>query len=233
MRCAISSTRLPTENPSQASGRLRAVSFDTNYAILCQMASNTSFQIDGRIQRSERSREAIVQALLDLIGEGTLAPTAQRVAERAAVGVRTVFRHFSDMETLYAAMDERLVEQVDPLFVKEKQTGPISKRVDALIERRAEIFELIEPYRRAQEIQRWHSPFLQERHDIAIKTLRLDLGRWLPEISDMDNEIALALDLTLSFESWIRLRSDQGLGARRARNVLQRIVNALLSASER
>ena len=57
------------------------------------MATSTDLPTDGRIQRSERSRETIVQAMLDLIGEGTLSPTAQQVAVRADVGVRTVFRH--------------------------------------------------------------------------------------------------------------------------------------------
>ena len=44
---------------------------------------------DGRLQRSERSREAIVQALLSLVREGAPRPTAERVAEKAGVGIRT------------------------------------------------------------------------------------------------------------------------------------------------
>ena len=43
--------------------------------------------LDGRLQRSERSRHAIVQALYDLVGEGVLQPTAQQVAETAGVPV--------------------------------------------------------------------------------------------------------------------------------------------------
>ena len=65
---------------------------------------------DGRLQRSERSRQAIVQALLGLVGEGVLEPTAEQVAARADVGIRTVFRHFSDMESLFAEMSALAVE---------------------------------------------------------------------------------------------------------------------------
>ncbi len=90
------------------------------------MATHTDLATDGRIQRSERSRTSIVQAILELIGEGSLSPTAQQVAERADVGVRTVFRHFSDMETLFATMNDRLVAEVDSLFVEKVQTGPMS-----------------------------------------------------------------------------------------------------------
>ena len=52
---------------------------------------------DGRRLRSERSRQAIIDAMMELIGEGNLVPTAQQASERAGVGIRTVFRHFSDM----------------------------------------------------------------------------------------------------------------------------------------
>ena len=55
---------------------------------------------DGRALRSERSRRPIVEALFALVGEGVLQPTAQQVADRAGVGIRTVFRHFEDMDAL-------------------------------------------------------------------------------------------------------------------------------------
>ena len=58
------------------------------------MASPRSHEVpssDGRLRRGERSREAIVAALFELVGEGVLQPTAQQVAERAGVGIRSVF----------------------------------------------------------------------------------------------------------------------------------------------
>jgi len=41
--------------------------------------------LDGRKQRSAASQRRIVAALVSLIGEGTLAPSAELVAERASV----------------------------------------------------------------------------------------------------------------------------------------------------
>ena len=38
--------------------------------------------LDGRRQRSARSRAAIIEANFELIQEGMLAPTAQQIAER-------------------------------------------------------------------------------------------------------------------------------------------------------
>ena len=52
---------------------------------------------DGRVQRGARNREAILDACLELIRERAALPTAQDVAVRAGVQVRTVFRHFDDM----------------------------------------------------------------------------------------------------------------------------------------
>ena len=40
---------------------------------------------DGRRLRSERSRQAIIDAMLGLVEEGVLIPTAQQVSSRAGV----------------------------------------------------------------------------------------------------------------------------------------------------
>jgi AcrR family transcriptional regulator len=231
------SIELPSRRmlPSRANATC-ALPFDMDYAILIVMATSTDFgtdgPVDGRVQRSERSREAIVRALLELVGEGVLEPTAQQVALRADVGVRTVFRHFSDMDTLFAAMNDRLTDTVSGFFVEESQDGSISDRIEALIERRSKIFGIVEPYRRAQAVQRSRSTFLQKQQEVTNKILRTDLQRWLPEVSSFEDEVAEALELTLSFESWERLRFDQRLGARRAQGVIRRMVLALIAESK-
>ena len=193
------------------------------------MATSTDLATDGRIQRSERSRTAIVQALLELIGEGSLSPTAQQVAERANVGVRTVFRHFSDMETLFSTMNDQLSEEVDSLIVDKVQSGPYEERVDALIERRMTIFGKLAPYLRSSTLQRWRSAFLQAEHERTIRVMRRDLRRWLPEVESAPTEVADALEMILSFEALNRLRFDQRLSLRRTAVVLRRSILALTS----
>jgi AcrR family transcriptional regulator len=193
------------------------------------MVTSTDLATDGRIQRSERSRTAIVQALLELIGEGSLSPTAQQVAERANVGVRTVFRHFSDMETLFSTMNDQLSEEVDSLIVEKVQSGPYEERVDALIERRMMIFGKLAPYLRSSTLQRWRSAFLQAEHERTIRVMRRDLRRWLPEVESAPTEVADALEMILSFEALNRLRFDQRLSLRRTAVVLRRSILALTS----
>ena len=87
---------------------------------------------DGRVRRGERSRDAIVQALFELIGAGATTPTAQQVAQRAGVGLRSVFRHFRDMESLFAEVDARLLREVKPFASESPVSGALAKRVVGL-----------------------------------------------------------------------------------------------------
>jgi AcrR family transcriptional regulator len=189
-------------------------------------------EADGRLRRSERSRAAIVDAMFALVGEGERSPTAERVAERAGVGLRTVFRHFQDMEGLFAAMDARLVARVGPLL-EEPDAGGVEARVRAFARSRALLFEAIAPYKRAEALKRWRSRFLAGRHAELVDVLRADLRRWFPEAAGRPREVRDALELVTSFEAWDRLRSEQRLTPPRARAALEHAVRALLGADGR
>ena len=182
---------------------------------------------DGRLRRGERSREAIVAALFELVGEGVLQPTAQQVAERAGVGIRSVFRHFDDMDSLFATMDARLRADALPIL-REPTEGSLRERALALVQRRARLFERVAPYKRSANVQRWRSDFLRSRHAHLVRELRADLLRALPELADAAPETLDAIDLITSFEAWDRLRADQRLSRERAEATLERALLALL-----
>ena len=55
-------------------------------------------QADGRRQRSQRSREKILRAYWELMLAGDMSPSAAAIAEHAGVGLRSVFRHFEDLD---------------------------------------------------------------------------------------------------------------------------------------
>ncbi|HYC24228.1 MAG TPA: TetR/AcrR family transcriptional regulator [Candidatus Bathyarchaeia archaeon] len=183
---------------------------------------------DGRVRRSQRSGQAIVEALIELVGEGVVEPTAQQVARRARLGIRTVFRRFTDMESLFAEMEARLHAEAVPLLLGGQVRGTIARRARALVRRRAMFFERIAPYKRSGNLKRPRSPFLRERHALLVLGLRADLKRWLPEVLRAPREVVDALDLATSFEAWDRLRTEQRLGPRRARLVVERLVLAIV-----
>ena len=115
----------------------------------------TTQQVDGRLNRSTRTRAAIVQAMVDLVGGGNAAPTSEDVAERANVGLRTVFRHFEDMETLYQEVDQVIKARVFPEFDLKTLTGPLEDRARKLIERRAHFFETVHPFMTCTIARKW------------------------------------------------------------------------------
>ena len=193
------------------------------------MASRAAVAKDGRARRAERSREAIVDALVALVGEGTPIPTAQQVADRAGVGIRTVFRHFSDMEKLFSEMDARIDAEARPLLAFEgklESASPIERARD-LAQRRAVFFERIAPYKRAGNLKRARSKFIQARHMQLVRGLREDLVRCLPELQAAQPELRDALELAASFETWDRLRSEQKLSRSRATAAFEHLLTVL------
>ena len=186
---------------------------------------------DGRVRRGERNRERILEPLFELIGEGRLHPTAEEVATRAGVGTRTVFRHFDDMERLYAEIDARTMELVRPLLAIQPPDGALSMRVAALAERRAALYERVAPFMRSAFLQRGRSPFLRKRTAETARNLRADLLRHLPELDDAPAWVADALETLTSFEAWDRLRREQRLGRERAQDTLRASTLALIRSA--
>jgi len=179
----------------------------------------TDAAADGRVLRGTRNRDRITDALFELVESGELIPTAEQVARRAGVGERTVFRHFADMETLFAELSGRLEREMRPLLDQPAATGSLEQRVEAFVERRAELYERISPFRHSGALQRVHSKFLQRAHVGMNRTLRQHLLDVLGGELDGNPEATEALDFLTSFEAWDRLRNDQHLSRERARQV--------------
>jgi AcrR family transcriptional regulator len=183
---------------------------------------------DGRRERSEASRERIVRAMLDLVGEGQVTPSAEDVAARAKVGLRTVFRHFDNMESLYRQLDAVIVAEVQPIADAPYKAADWRGRLSELVERRARIFERIMPYKIAGEVHRHQSAFLDVQQTSLVRELRLGVNRVLPDALRKDRDLLECVDLTLSFDVWRRLRKDQGLSAARAKQVVEKLLEQLL-----
>lgn len=175
---------------------------------------------DGRLLRTERSRELIIDALHDLVNEGILVPTAQTVAERAGVGIRTVFRHFADMETLFATMDVQLRESYEGLFLGGDRGGSLAERIRHAIERRSMAYEKQSSLMLSTRAQMWRSQVLQKNYARNQRGLRKDLLDWLPEIDQLSAVRREAVDAATSFEIWNRLRSHQGLSIKASMDVV-------------
>ena len=184
---------------------------------------------DGRLLRSERSRANIVRAMFELVGEGELRPTARQVADRAGVGIRTVFRRFSDMETLFAEVDRIFAEAARPFLDSTPVAGTLANRAAALLRFRCKRFERFEPYLRSTRLHRPRSQFLQRRYSSFLEQQREQLRTWMPELESAPRDWVDAMEAATSFEQWDDLRSTRGLGKARTRAAMERMVRVLVA----
>ena len=184
---------------------------------------------DGRRRRSENSRSRIVEAMIELVAEGRITPSAEDVASRAGVGLRTVFRHFTDMESLYAAMTGRLAEQYEMWLIPFESTDWQGQLVEA-IERRTATYERLLPFKRAGDAHRHMSPAIQAEHTRMLGMMRNRLRSFLPPAITGDDVCFETIELMLSFEAWQRLRDEQGLSIELARRIVMREVLRLAGA---
>ena len=194
-------------------------------------ASLTVAAVDGRRRRSERSRDSIVAAMLDLVAKGAISPGAEEVAARAGVGLRSVFRHFRDMESLYSAMRLKLAGDYQVWLV------PYAARdwrgqLAELIDRRLTTYERLLPFMRALDVHRHRSATLDDEHRRIRSIIRARLDMVLAKGFTGDAVDIAALDLLISPEAWQRLRSEQRLDPAAARAVIARQVGRILDAAE-
>jgi AcrR family transcriptional regulator len=187
-------------------------------------------ETDGRTQRAARSRTAIEDALFALVGEGVVQPTAQEVAARAGVAARSVFRHFDDLDGLFASLDARLRREAIPLLHDPDPHASLPDRIAALVRQRGRLFDRIAPYKHAADLHRGRSPFVRSQQQHLVGELRARLRLWLPEVFTAAPNVQEAVELVLSFEAWERLRGGQALPRARAIAVVEHAVTTMLGA---
>lgn len=183
---------------------------------------------DGRRRRGMDNRARIVAAMVEIVRGDEVAPSAERVAARADVGLRTVFRHFQDMDSLYREMAMVIEREIRVILDQPLESPTGADRIVELIARRSRAFEIMAPFRRASEAFRHRSKFLGTDYARLVTKLREILERELPQDVASDPMRLEAMDLLLSYEAWSRLRRDQGLTVDQARSVLEVATRALV-----
>jgi len=183
---------------------------------------------DGRYLRSRDSKRKIVAAMLELVREGRVAPTAEEVAQRACVGLRTVFRRFKDMESLYAEMSVAISEKIAPIMDEQLIHQQWWRNFAQLVERRIRMYEIIMPYRIAANALKLQSNILHQHHRDLVANERERLVAALPAFLLVDTVLTEALEAALSFDMWNQLRNDQKLSVAHATDVVYRFVSQLV-----
>ena len=189
---------------------------------------------DGRVRRATRSRQLVVETFLDLLNEGEPQPTAQQVATRSGVSMRSIFRLFDDVEAMHTAAIATQISRVRHLLVELPCEGPLDDRIAALVDSRAEIFEAISPVRRMAvrlaptsrpirtDLDRANAYFRTQVEQVFGPELSADpTRRWRDRID--------ALDVVTSWETWERLRTAQDRSVRDATRIVTGLVERTLT----
>lgn len=184
---------------------------------------------DGRHARSKSSRAKIIAALLELVKNGDVAPSAAKVAQAANVGLRSVFRHFDDMDALYREMSEHIEATVMPIMLRPMPALPWRDCVRELTERRIKVFETILPFRISASINRFQSAFIMQDYRRMLRMERASLEAVLPPALVGDKAQVDVLNVPMSFQVWRILRYDQSLDVDAARLAVLKLVDAVLA----
>jgi AcrR family transcriptional regulator len=166
---------------------------------------------------------------MELVRSGDMAPAAARVAEVAGVSLRTVFRHFEEMDGLFREMSEAVEAEIAPLLLEPYLSKSWKGQLSELITRRARVYERVMPLKLAGALRRYQSEFLMEDHNRFLKEERASLRAVLPSAIVSEPALYPALEMTTSFEAWRRLRQDQRLSADRAEAVVRLTVDKLIA----
>ena len=194
--------------------------------------------VDGRTARAQRTRDAIVEACVQLVKQGDIRPTAPRIAEQAGVSVRSVFQHFDDLETLFSMVTLRSFDGLGALIKPISTDLPVEARIDALVAQRAELLEAITPIRRAAAVHAPFSPSIQQGVSAGQQFLRNQVAAaFEPELAALDeprrDQVLTMLTSVTAWPVWDMMRTLDGLDVAGARAVVGDLVRAVLDRATR
>ena len=188
---------------------------------------------DGRLLRSERTKQVLIEAYLGLLRENPQIPTAADIAKRAGCSIRSVFERFSDLLSLSFAAADYAFAQGMAQAVARHVDGDRQTRLRSQVETRAQVCEQWLPLWRALLRHQHESQELAYRiermRDAIVGRLELMYRPELSALPDAERKaVLIALEALTDFESWGRMRERHGLSIEAARDVWIAAIDRIL-----
>ena len=162
---------------------------------------------DGRFARSKKTKDAIVRALLKLL-RNTPFPTAEQVAKESKIGLRTVYRQFKDMESIYLSLHEECMHSLGQIFNSDVDLDrPFNERVSFAIRERFTIYEKYETLFIATISNSARLPTLVNQVAESYQVMRKRFIKIVPEIENLSTIKSDLLFTRILFPSWFSLRN--------------------------
>jgi TetR/AcrR family transcriptional regulator, regulator of autoinduction and epiphytic fitness len=196
-------------------------------------------KLDGRRERTKRTRAAIVEGLTALLDEGRIEPTAAEIAERAGVAVRSIAQHFGSREELLLAVAEHhtlRLRALEGTRAREKEsaaTGMFEDRVAQFVAERARVLESSRAMRGAAAVVIAHSPAVARTLEGVAKGRRKETAElFASEIARQEDAEGAerTLALVTSGRAWDAMRGELGLGVKAARDQMAKMIRGALGA---
>jgi TetR/AcrR family transcriptional regulator, regulator of autoinduction and epiphytic fitness len=166
---------------------------------------------DGRAARKAATRDAIADALLDLLAEGHLRPTAREIAARAGISLRSIYVHFDDLEDLLCVAARRHFARMAPMLEPTPNVGSTRARVEGLVQRRVNLYANMGAIGRATQLQAPFSPTLERIVRDARAHSKKEIERlFAPELDALEPtrraHAAAIVEVLVSSSAWEALR---------------------------
>ena len=190
---------------------------------------------DGRRARRDRNRAAVIDAVFDLLDDGSF-PTTEALAARAGVSVSSVFRYFDSLDDLVRETIDQHFDRFGHLFeVPSLGSGSLDARIRAFVGARLDLHESVAPVARLARARAYDQPLIAERlTETRITFVRQIRAHFVDELrgrsgSDADDAVHV-VDAMTSFETWDLLRSTHQRSRRQIRRAWIAGVTSVLSA---
>jgi len=174
--------------------------------------------VDGRRLRRDRNARAVVDGVIALLFEGCEHPTAQQIADRSGVSLRSVFRYFPDLDVLFSVAALTQIDRDAGLFDFDPPgpEAPLSARIDYLAATRSRRTATLLQWgwsviRRAPALPEVERSILALRRDSIEEITLLFAPEWERRSAVDQRHLAAMVHTLTSLESCEHLRTLHGI----------------------
>lgn len=192
-------------------------------------------KVDGRRQRSERTRLTIILAYLELLRRDGVMPTAAQIADEARCSTRSIFERFSDLDALSLATADYAIAQGQAESVARDVDGDRATRIRSHVQTRAFACEKWLPLWRI--ITRQEQIVDLKTRVVLVRLANIERMKlmYAPELATLAegprDQLLIALAVLTSFESWDQMRHCHGLSDEAAQDVWRSAVDRMLPSA--
>lgn len=192
---------------------------------------------DGRRTRRIENKRRVVRAAIELIQETGSVPAVEAVSARADVSRRSVFRFFSDLDSLLqTAMDEMWQDITRRFPFPVPDTTDLERSIRDFVEHRGLVYEYVTPIRVIGEQKKYEIEAIRRmyarRHERERANVREYFAALISRASRDDDAILDGLQVSCSWQVWHALRTDYACSIPATKARIEHIIHSILNTQD-